>query len=103
MGAPISLACVRFCKKAFRSKIFGVFPKKALMTVLVLMLVAVLVILVLPLLGLAAVMVAISLVVHAALGITVWLVGGQLLVAALIFAGAILAGVYYARRRPIDR
>ena len=77
--------------------------KRALMTVLVLALVAVLVILVLPLFGLAAVMVAISLVVHAALGITAWLVGGQLLVAGLIFAGAILAGVYYGRHRPIDR
>ena len=71
------------------------------MTVLVLVLVYVLVILVLPLLGLATVMVAIGLAVHAALGITVWLVDGQLALGALIFAGAILAGIYYARHRPI--
>jgi hypothetical protein len=63
------------------------------------MTVLVLVLLGLPLIGLAA----ISLVFHAVLGITLWLLGGQLVVAALIFAGSILAGVHYARRRPIVR
>jgi len=58
-------------------------------------LVFVFVLLGLPLLGVAAVM----LVAHVVLGITVWLLGGQLVVAALIFAGA----VYYGRRHPIRR
>jgi hypothetical protein len=88
-------------------KILGFSPKKGRnlwpllhreprvpMTVLVLMLIAVLV---LPLLGLSVLLVAF----HAAVGITVWLVGGQLLVAGLILSGAILAGVYYGRRHPI--
>jgi hypothetical protein len=64
------------------------------MTVLVLMFAA---LLVLPLLGLSALLVAF----HAAVGITVWLVGGQLVVAGLILSGAILAGVFYGRRHPI--
>jgi len=51
----------------------------------------------LPLLGLAA----ISLVFHAVLGLTLWLLGGPLVVAALILAGSILAGASFARRHPM--